>query len=268
MRRYFGRKLFTYLLTFFVAATIDWMIPRFMPGDPDRGPGGQDERRVADSRPRRWSTTTPTLRPEQSTAGSVPELLGFAAPRRPRIEHLRQRAARGLHDHGGGALHAGPSDTGDPAELVGRQQLRGPRGAAQVARQHDPARGLRPDRDAVHVACDRPVVRPVVQPADLSALRRLRLQPRTDADLVVLHGPGRPLGPAVPVAVPRHVRRLGDRDEEHDHLRAGVGLQSLPGGARRPSGPDPQVRFPQRDAAADHGPGSSAGRDRCRGARH
>ncbi|MGD0861711.1 MAG: ABC transporter permease [Candidatus Limnocylindrales bacterium] len=34
MRRYFGRKLFTYLLTFFVAATIDWMIPRFMPGDP------------------------------------------------------------------------------------------------------------------------------------------------------------------------------------------------------------------------------------------
>ena len=34
MRRYFGRKLFTYLLTFFVAATIDWLIPRFMPGDP------------------------------------------------------------------------------------------------------------------------------------------------------------------------------------------------------------------------------------------
>ena len=34
MRRYFGRKLFVYLLTFFVAATIDWMIPRFMPGNP------------------------------------------------------------------------------------------------------------------------------------------------------------------------------------------------------------------------------------------
>jgi peptide/nickel transport system permease protein len=34
VRRYFGRKLFTYLITFFVAATIDWMIPRFMPGDP------------------------------------------------------------------------------------------------------------------------------------------------------------------------------------------------------------------------------------------
>jgi len=34
VRRYFGRKLLTYLITFFVAATIDWMIPRFMPGDP------------------------------------------------------------------------------------------------------------------------------------------------------------------------------------------------------------------------------------------
>jgi peptide/nickel transport system permease protein len=34
VRRYFGRKLFIYALTFFVAATIDWMIPRFMPGNP------------------------------------------------------------------------------------------------------------------------------------------------------------------------------------------------------------------------------------------
>lgn len=34
MRRYFGRKLAIYLLTFWVAATVDWMIPRFMPGDP------------------------------------------------------------------------------------------------------------------------------------------------------------------------------------------------------------------------------------------
>lgn len=34
MKRYFGRKLLIYLLTFFVAVTIDWMIPRFMPGNP------------------------------------------------------------------------------------------------------------------------------------------------------------------------------------------------------------------------------------------
>jgi peptide/nickel transport system permease protein len=34
VRGYFGRKLLIYALTFWVAATIDWMIPRFMPGDP------------------------------------------------------------------------------------------------------------------------------------------------------------------------------------------------------------------------------------------
>lgn len=34
MRRYFQRKLLVYGLTFFAAVTINWMIPRFMPGDP------------------------------------------------------------------------------------------------------------------------------------------------------------------------------------------------------------------------------------------
>ena len=37
MRRYFGRKLLTYTITFFIAATVDWLIPRFMPGDPVTG---------------------------------------------------------------------------------------------------------------------------------------------------------------------------------------------------------------------------------------
>jgi peptide/nickel transport system permease protein len=34
MKRYLARKLVIYLLTFWVAVTIDWAIPRFMPGDP------------------------------------------------------------------------------------------------------------------------------------------------------------------------------------------------------------------------------------------
>ncbi|RME37905.1 MAG: ABC transporter permease [Thermoflexia bacterium] len=34
MSRYLGRKLLIYLLTFFLAVTIDWLIPRLMPGDP------------------------------------------------------------------------------------------------------------------------------------------------------------------------------------------------------------------------------------------
>ncbi len=34
MGRYFGRKLLIYILTFFLAVTVDWIIPRFMPGNP------------------------------------------------------------------------------------------------------------------------------------------------------------------------------------------------------------------------------------------
>jgi peptide/nickel transport system permease protein len=34
MKRYLLRKLGIYILTFYVAVTIDWAIPRFMPGDP------------------------------------------------------------------------------------------------------------------------------------------------------------------------------------------------------------------------------------------
>jgi peptide/nickel transport system permease protein len=37
VRRYFARKLGLYVLTFFVAVSIDWAIPRFMPGDPVQG---------------------------------------------------------------------------------------------------------------------------------------------------------------------------------------------------------------------------------------
>ena len=34
MRRYLARKVFIYLVTFWMAVTIDWAIPRLMPGDP------------------------------------------------------------------------------------------------------------------------------------------------------------------------------------------------------------------------------------------
>jgi peptide/nickel transport system permease protein len=34
VRRYFTRKVLTYVLAFFVGATIDWAIPHLMPGDP------------------------------------------------------------------------------------------------------------------------------------------------------------------------------------------------------------------------------------------
>ncbi len=34
MKQYFSRKLLIYILTFILAVTIDWLIPRFMPGNP------------------------------------------------------------------------------------------------------------------------------------------------------------------------------------------------------------------------------------------
>ncbi len=34
MKKYFSRKLLIYLLTFFIAVSVDWFIPRFMPGNP------------------------------------------------------------------------------------------------------------------------------------------------------------------------------------------------------------------------------------------
>ena len=34
MRRYLTRKVITYMLAFFVGATIDWGIPHLMPGNP------------------------------------------------------------------------------------------------------------------------------------------------------------------------------------------------------------------------------------------
>ena len=37
MKRYFARKISIYLLTFFVAVSIDWAIPRLMPGNPIDG---------------------------------------------------------------------------------------------------------------------------------------------------------------------------------------------------------------------------------------
>jgi peptide/nickel transport system permease protein len=34
VRRYFGRKIIVYISTFFLAVSVDWAIPRFMPGNP------------------------------------------------------------------------------------------------------------------------------------------------------------------------------------------------------------------------------------------
>ena len=37
MRRYLTRKIFTYIVAFFIGVTVDWALPHFMPGDPIQG---------------------------------------------------------------------------------------------------------------------------------------------------------------------------------------------------------------------------------------
>jgi peptide/nickel transport system permease protein len=37
VRRYLTRKIFTYVVAFFIGVTVDWALPHFMPGDPIQG---------------------------------------------------------------------------------------------------------------------------------------------------------------------------------------------------------------------------------------
>jgi peptide/nickel transport system permease protein len=37
VRRYLTRKIFTYIVAFFIGVTVDWALPHFMPGDPIQG---------------------------------------------------------------------------------------------------------------------------------------------------------------------------------------------------------------------------------------
>src|SRR5581483_1241831 len=69
-------------------------------------------------------------------------------------------------------------------------------------------------------------------------------------------------------ALPRQLRRLGDRDAQHDHLRARGGVLELSPGARRAEAPGAQVRVQERGAAAGDGAGALARLRPRRRARH
>ena len=80
MRRYLGRKLVIYGLTFYVAVTLDWLIPRFMPGGPVQNMLSRIEPPArgdgADA-----GVVHPFLRDGPPHLAAVPQLLGGAAPR-------------------------------------------------------------------------------------------------------------------------------------------------------------------------------------------
>ena len=136
MRRYFGRKLSIYGLTFFVAVTVNWMIPVHA-----RGPHRVDGRPVDHaSRDRRADAEYF----ERFFGYDVPlwkQYLNFWGPccrgsdQRVAVPPGHQRDRRPC------PTRWGPPSR-HPVELVGGQQVRSHRRPQSVAGQHVPAGGL------------------------------------------------------------------------------------------------------------------------------
>ena len=103
----------------------------------------------------------------------------------------------------------------------------------KVARQLGAAGVVHPHRDAVHVARARARLR-VRLPAGRSSRSRARTTSRSSpSGAGSSRAASSATGSAVPVALPRLLRRLGDRDAQPDHLRARGRLRELPPVARR-----------------------------------
>ena len=93
MRRFFARKLLFYAVTFVVAVTIDWLIPRLAPGDPVRAMVGADG--LCRVTPRRDDRALHAgLRARRPHLGAVPQLLGGTPPGQPGHLRLALPAAR------------------------------------------------------------------------------------------------------------------------------------------------------------------------------
>ncbi len=261
MRRYLARKVFIYLVTFWVAVTIDWAIPRLMPGDPiDRllsrmqaQPSSAEA--LTGYYTKAFGFDVPALAP-------VPQLLGGALPRRPRPER------RELPDAGLGAhpertpVHARAARPRHRPQLLGREQGRRTRRPSEDARQHGATGGLRAHSDAADVARHRARLGIRIDACHLPRLGCVR--PRASAVVVarVRTELPPPLGPPLRRALLRRLRRLGDRHAKHDHLRTRGRLLQLPRGSGRPEQAGAQVRVPKRAAPADHWARTRARRSR------
>ena len=153
MTRYLGRKLLIYLVTFWVAVTIDWAIPRFMPGDPI-------ERLLARMQ------AQPAA--QEALEGYYTEAFGFDVPIWKQYlnfwaalfdgdlgNSIANFPTPGLRaDPDRAPVHARAAHPRDPAQLLGGQQGGRARGPAEGARQHGPAGQLRAHGDASDVARD------------------------------------------------------------------------------------------------------------------
>ena len=247
MRRYLAEKALRLRLTFVVAVTVDWAIPHLMPGNPVLTLMGRiqiQDPKVAAAALRQLHAG---VQPRPAALEAVLLLLGLALPRRPRHEHPAvPRPSVELDHRARAAVHARPAHPGDPAQLVRRQQGRRARRAPQGARQHRAA--VRLHRSPRRRTCGSRSCSPGLFAVTLAALpapASPTTRPRPAAGrwafiLDLLHHWFLPFL----VPLPRRLRRLGDRDAEHDHLRARVRLRALPRGARRAAAARPQVRVP------------------------
>ena len=266
MTRYLARKTLLYLLTFFVAVTIDWAIPRLMPGNPIDG---------LISRIQADSTAS------QELHGYFTKSFGLDQPLWRQYLNFWRGLLHG--DLGPSIAYVGstvseliwaalPYTLALLVPAIVLSYIAGNRVGAMAARRKVLDNTALP---VAYVLTATPymwlalvlVVLPLVQVGALPRLRRLRLLAAAGVDAGVRAELPQPLVPPVPDAVPRLVRRLGDRDAEPDHLRARVGVLQLPPGARRSEQARPQVRLRQRRPAADVGPRARARRRRRRRAR-
>ena len=171
--RYLFRKVSIYIVTFVVAVSIDWAIPRFMPGDPIEGllsrmqaqpqaVGGADGLLHRGVRVRR-----PALE-------AIRQLLGGSLPGRSRAQHHQFPDPCLGADHGRPAVHARIARPGDPAQLLGGEQGRRARSPPKDARQHRAPGGLRADRNPADVARNHPRLAVRLDPRPLPRLGRVR----------------------------------------------------------------------------------------------
>ena len=184
MSRYLLRKVVLYVLTFFVAVSVDWAIPRLMPGDPISG----------------------LLARLQADPTAAEELQGYFTKSFGLDRPLWQQYLdfwRGLvqGDLGPSIAYVGSSVSdllwaavpytlallaaGDRLQLHRREPRRRARGAAEGARQHRAAGLVPADRDAVHVARARARVLRRLQVGAPPRLGRIRLLPAARMELGV-----------------------------------------------------------------------------------
>ena len=268
MTRYLGRKLLIYLVTFWVAVTIDWAIPRFMPGDPI-------ERLLARMQ------AQPAA--QEALEGYYTEAFGFDVPIWK--QYLNFWAALFDGDLGNSIANF-PTPVSEliltalpytlalliPAILL--SFWAGNKVGALAARRKALDNTVLP---ASYVLTATPQMWLGIMLAwifasslaifPVSGAYALDLQP--EWSLEVRAELPRALDPALLGALPRRLRRLGDRDAEHDHLRARSRLRALPRLARGADEARAALRLPERPAAADHGARARArrgddGRDRRR----